>query len=180
MNDEDQAELLEAYLDGALSPDAVESVRARLAQDPALAAELEQLRSGRAVRVSIFAAMEGDERLADRMLARARADVKAHAKPRRWTTAVRYALAAAACLVIGFVAGRVLETRTMRELTRLTPSTQDNVYRVAITDDSGRVIAVQKFDSLEQATEFSADLQRWQERQDHIRNGQVTVRSASF
>jgi anti-sigma factor RsiW len=177
---EDQMELLEAYLDGALSPDEVEAVRARLACEPALAAELDQLRAERAVRVSAFAAMEGDEQLADRMLARAKADVKEPAKQVRWVIGVRYPVAAAACLIIGFIAGRLLETRTMRELTQFTPVAHESFYRVAITDYSGRVIAVQKFDSLEQATEFSEDLRRWQERQDHIRNGQVTVRSASF
>ena len=53
-------------------------------------------------------------------------------------------------------------------------------YQVAITDDAGGVIAVQKFESLEQATEFSEDLQRWQERQEGVRNGRVTIRSARF
>ena len=49
----------------------------------------------------------------------------------RWATALRYALAAAACLVIGFVAGRVLETPAVRELTQLNPAAHDSLYRVA-------------------------------------------------
>ena len=53
-------------------------------------------------------------------------------------------------------------------------------FDVAITDDTGAVIGVQKFNSLEQARQFSQDLDTWQDRLDRLRTGQVIVRSASF
>jgi hypothetical protein len=53
-------------------------------------------------------------------------------------------------------------------------------YDVAIIDETGRVLGVQQFSTLEQAREFSEDLKRWHERQEQLRSGQVTVRSAKF
>jgi len=51
---------------------------------------------------------------------------------------------------------------------------------VQIVDESGQVMAVQKFQSLEKAREFSNDLQQWQIRQERLLNGQVTVQSAKY
>lgn len=177
---EEQLELLEACLDGELPSGEAESLRARLGREPGLAAELDQLRAERASRVAAFAGMEGDEGIADRLIARARVQVDAPAK-RQWRMPWRYAAAAAAaCLVLGFVAGQWLDMQDAPGITRLTPVAHESSYRVAITDEDGQVIAIQKFDSLEQATEFSDDLRQWQERQEQIRNGQVIVRSAHF
>ena len=53
-------------------------------------------------------------------------------------------------------------------------------YQVQIVDESGQVMAVQKFPSLEKAREFSDDLQQWQIRQERLLNLQVTVHSGRF
>ena len=36
------------------------------------------------------------------------------------------------------------------------------VYQVALTDDAGNITAVQKFDNLKDASNFAADVGRWQ------------------
>lgn len=176
--DEGQVEQLEAYLDGELPPEVAEALRRREEREPALAAELDRMRAQRAMRVVAFAGMEGDEGIADRLLAGARARANEPVKVRPWMSPLRYAVAAAACLGVGFAVGRIMDGT--RSGPWMTPGANESAYRVAITDDAGRVIAVQRFDSIEQATEFSEDLRRWQERQEQIRNGQVTIRSASF
>ena len=50
-------ELLETYLDDALPPAEADALRGRLANEPALSAELDQLRTDRAQRASAFASM---------------------------------------------------------------------------------------------------------------------------
>jgi anti-sigma factor RsiW len=174
---ERQIEQLDAYLDGELPPDVADTLRRRIQSEPSLAAELDQLRAERSKRISAFGTMEADEGIADRLLAHAKSHVSGPTK-HRWASPLRYAVATAASLAMGFVAGRLIEGTGPGF--RVTPASHDSAYRVAITDDAGRVIAVQRFDSIEQATEFSEDLRRWQERQDQIRNGRVTIRSASF
>ena len=173
-------ELLETYLDDALPPAEADALRDRLANEPALSAELDQLRADRALRASAFASMEADDALADRLLANAKTTGGHLAKPIRWTTPLRYIAAAAACIALGFLAGQLMETRNPLRPAASPQATAAQTYQVAITDDAGGVIAVQKFDSLEQATEFSEDLRRWQERQERVRNGQITIRSARF
>ncbi len=180
---EEQLESLDAYLDGELSTAEESALRRRLAADPALAAEVDQLRAGREARRVAFASMEGDDGGAGRVLGRVIGGVAhwAWRVPGGW---VRYAVAAAACIVIGFVAGRVVRWNGNGVVSQMTEGvtqvSADRVYNVAITDSTGKVIAVQPFESIEQATEFSEDLERWQERQEQIRQGQVTVRSARF
>src|SRR5688500_10654532 len=132
--DEGQVEQLEAYLDGALPPEVAEALRRRMEREPGLAAELEQMRVERSRRVVAFAGMEGDEGIADRLLAGARARVNEPVKTRRrWMSPLRYAVAAAACLGVGFAVGRIMDG------TRPGPwsaaGANESAYRVAITDD---------------------------------------------
>ena len=173
-------ELLETYLDDALPPAEADALRGRLANEPALSAELDQLRTDRAQRASAFASMEANDALAERLLANVSSRREPPAKPLRWTTPLRYVAAAAACIALGFFARQSMETRDPLRKVASPQAAVTPTYQVAITDDAGGVIAVQKFESLEQATEFSEDLQRWQERQERVRNGRVTIRSARF
>jgi len=102
-------EQLEEYLDGALAPDEVERLNARLANDPALADALDELRAEREVRAVVWHAIESRElearALADRII------TTAHRNDRRdtaWTRVGRYAQfgsAAAACLMLGLFFG---------------------------------------------------------------------------
>jgi hypothetical protein len=49
---------------------------------------------------------------------------------------------------------------------------QPGGYQVNLTDAFGRVVAVQHFDTLEQAREFSQDVSRWQRRQQQLRGAE--------
>ena len=54
------------------------------------------------------------------------------------------------------------------------------VYHVPLTDEAGNVTAVQKFENLEEAQDFAAEVERWQARQEQIHNGKVVVKSSKF
>ena len=58
-------ELLEAHLDGALSPDEDERLSARLCREPELADALATLRAERTVRRRALSSLEPDARSAD-------------------------------------------------------------------------------------------------------------------
>ncbi len=174
-SDDPHLDLLECYLDGELAPAEAEDLRRRLESDAQFAASLTALRSQRADRERFFGSLE-DTVDVERLLANARRACRP--ATRRVLRLVSYITAAAACLAIGFFVAR-FSKNPARPGDR-GPVANGQAYSVAITDEAGRVIAVQKFDTLEKAREFSDDLQRWQQRQEQLRNGQVTVRTASF
>jgi hypothetical protein len=88
---------------------------------------------------------------------------------------LRYAMAAAALIAIGFLVGWMGATGGKSNV-----SAGEAAYRVEILDESGQVMAVQKFGSLEKAREFSEDLRQWQIRQERLLNGRVTVHAANY
>jgi hypothetical protein len=102
-------EQLEEYLDGALPPDEVERLNARLASDSELAELLDELRDEREARAAVWRAMEPEQpqanAFADRVI------TAAHRRAPRelgWSRAGRFAQfgsAAAACLLLGFFFG---------------------------------------------------------------------------
>jgi anti-sigma factor RsiW len=53
-------------------------------------------------------------------------------------------------------------------------------YQVALTDQDGRVVAVQQFRSLQEAREFTADLQKWQQRYRQVQNSGVRLVGDDF
>jgi anti-sigma factor RsiW len=170
---ESDVELLEASLDGELTAGESEALRTRLANEPALAVELEHLRAERKVRAEMFASLEGgEEAVVKRALSQM--DVRQERRSQQ-VRRLRYAMAAAALIAIGFLVGWMGATGGKSNANASEPP-----YRVEILDDSGQVMAVQKFQSLEKAREFSDDLQQWQIRQERLLNGQVTVRSAKY
>jgi len=105
MIEDRDVELLEAMLDNELAVEQREQLNARLAIEPKLAAELEQLRTERKLRAEMFSSLEGgEEAVVDRILAKvgpAMPDIA----PRRAKFHLRYAMAAAACVVVGFLIG---------------------------------------------------------------------------
>jgi hypothetical protein len=52
--------------------------------------------------------------------------------------------------------------------------------QVQLTDDTGRVVAVQHFESMDKANEFAKDIQAWQERQQQMRSGNVMMTGGKF
>jgi anti-sigma factor RsiW len=177
MIDDGDFELLEALLDDELTAQQSEQLRTRLAHEAGLAAELEHLRAERKLRAEMFSSLEGgEEAVVEKILAQVGPvlpDVSARARPARFR--LRYAMAAAALIAIGFLVGWMGATGG-----KSNASASEMPYRVEILDESGQVMAVQKFQSLEKAREFSDDLQQWQIRQERLLNGQVTVESVKF
>jgi anti-sigma factor RsiW len=176
---EDMREVLEEYLDGGGSAVEREAMRAKVEGDAEWRDAWETVRAERELRADCFAEIESNGEGARRVEARV---LEAVARQRRRRTGFAWAARAgalAACVAVGFSLGwfgkqggppqQVVESNA-----------GGAVYQVAITDEAGDVIAVQKFESLEQAKEFSADLERWQERQEDLVEGQATIRSARF
>jgi anti-sigma factor RsiW len=185
-------DLLESYLDESLDVDEVEALRARLGGDPDLAAALRQLRDERARRLSVFSALEPDDAALDAFTARVLRSVKTTAAPgRRWAQPLRYAAAAAALIGIGFFGRGVLERPHTPDTTALQNAIRDphtrsphveeiTVYQVTLRDEAGHVVAVQRFDSLGKAQEFTADLARWQSRNQRLASSQFVTTTDRF
>ena len=181
MIEDGDVELLEAMLDHELSEQDREALQTRLAKEPELAAELEQLQTERNLRAEMFSSLEGgEEAVAEKILATVTparagegAGLSGRAGPTRWR--LRYAMAAAACVVIGFLVGWMGATGRNSNV-----SANPAPYQVELRDESGQVMAVQKFSTLEKAREFSNDLQQWQMIQDRLLNGPVTKNSDQF
>jgi hypothetical protein len=173
---ETEIDILETWLDGELGPIEASEVQRRLATDPELSAAQADLRRERELRAAHFAAIEPTDAENRDFLDRVEANI---ARRRRWTIYHQFARTAgaiAACVAIGFGIGWMGRGSGGPSNRGMTPA----VYQVNISDESGRVIGVQHFNSPDQAREFSDDLRRWQEQQDQIRNGYLIVRSGNF
>ena len=173
--DEHDIELLEMYLDRALDAGEQAELEQRLRADGALQDQLNQLREQRQLRAEAYTSFEPDCAAVDRFLARINTAISRRAAWWKYLRRAGYASAAAAAVAIAFVGGWVGGTQRGSSAHAQGPQ-----YHVQIMDDAGRVMAVQKFDSLQQAREFSEDLQQWQVRQQRLLSGQVTVKSADF
>ncbi|MCC6240669.1 MAG: hypothetical protein IT448_10265 [Phycisphaerales bacterium] len=57
----------------------------------------------------------------------------------------------------------------------VSPAETGGEIRVALTDESGNVLAVQPFDSIERARAFTNDLQQWQQRQRQAQDGALRL-----
>lgn len=171
-------ELLELLLDGELSPDQARALRARIADEPDLARALAAIESQRQARDEYYTSLEADAAAAARVCAAVRRGVRRHHAALYLRRALAACSAAAACLAAGLLIVHVLGPAG-------SPADRSALARpiyhsVAITDENGTLLGVQKFDSLEKAREFSEDLARWQEMQRRMRDGLVTVRATSF
>jgi hypothetical protein len=54
------------------------------------------------------------------------------------------------------------------------------LYQVTLRDDAGKVLAVQRFDSLDKAQEFATDLARWQSRNQRLASSQFVTTTDRF
>jgi len=209
LSEQDQ-ELLEAYLDDALSPDEVERVAKRLADGPALTAELAAIRQQRRMRAAVWESLAPSEAEASTFAASVIRGIRRQRMMWRMSWITRLGSAAAACILMGLGGGWYLWGRMPAQSTppALTPPVAVNTtannsasnntpgqihfvanaanelpagaYQVELTDDSGNVLAVQKFDKLEEAQHFAQDLGQVVERQQDVQNGHVTLVSDHF
>jgi hypothetical protein len=193
LNDID-LELLEAYLDGELPQGPTrDALVQRLEADRALAEALEALRAERFVRAQAFQSMEPDERSAEQfawvttqsLRHGSHAGSPLHRDFWTWSnTALRTISAAAACVVIGFLIGFMTRgTPSSAPVPGPDPSAPTQVqnagYNVALTNERGEVVAVQRFDSPDKAREFANDVDRWQRQQQLPPRASPTSRQSS-
>ena len=96
--------------------------------------------------------------------------------------------AAAACVAMGFLARGWLEPKHPGDTGNISMVGQTGglkvekieTYQVTLRDEAGNVVGVQKFNSLEKAQEFAADLARWQSRSEHLASGQFVLHKDRF
>lgn len=166
---DDDLDLLECYLDDALDEAQSESLRLRLAKEPSLAAALRQLRDERAQRQAFFQSIDPTPAEVDAFVA----GVKQSSQRttwwhRQWRWA-KLGSALAACVVAGMLIGDLVRTNAVRPGTAIddlgAPIVNTNqpprqTYAVEVTDEAGRVIAVQHFENPSEATDFANDLRK--------------------
>jgi anti-sigma factor RsiW len=187
---EQDIDLIERYLDDALEMGEVEALRARLADDPELVAALERVRSERALRKAVYTAYEPDDAAVSRVVGYSTNLVRQGQRSERWRGGVRYVLAAAACVAMGFF-GRGLLDRVdgnapaeggnpVAAGTGHVDVEKVSSYRVTLRDEEGRVVAVQRFDSIEKAREFATDVARWQSHSERLASGRFVLTADRF
>lgn len=203
LSDQDQ-ELLEAYLDDALSPDEVERIARRLTDEPELASALDALRRDRRARVAAWESLQPDEAEASAFAKNLIRSMHRQRMMSRMSWVTRLSGAAAACMLMGlgggwYVWGRPVASVHTSAVTPVAVNSQNEhpprqiqfvnqpvndlaagTYQVELTDDSGKVLAVQKFNKLEEAQHFAQDLGRVVERQQDVQNGHVTLAADHF
>ena len=196
--------LLESYLDGELSPVDIGHLERRLRAEPELVDALSRMSAEFAVRRAVWKSLEptGTEALAAANAAAA--GVRREDLRRRFGRLGRLAGAAAACAAVGFLAGWVgrgnavaqagtesvdrpplvhpAGGRDGKPAPKSDKKDEPYVYQVALTDEAGNITALQKFDSLDEARNFAADVGRWQARQQELqaRQGPPVVRSTGL
>ncbi|MGB7158272.1 MAG: hypothetical protein WBD40_09420 [Tepidisphaeraceae bacterium] len=186
-------ELLENHLDGELTSAEDEALRDRMNVEPELAATLQTLRAERADRRMTFCAMEPDDKAVERFNAAATREIQRLERESFWqrtSKRLRIFSAAAACLVIGFSVGRIANSgvldRKPGEVNEMVAGANPaanpaaKTVEVVLTDDSGKEIGVQRFNSPERAREFINDVDRWQNRQQQLNDSQVVPVSDNF
>jgi anti-sigma factor RsiW len=169
--------LLESYLDGELSAAELAALQQRLGGDTELSAALARLSSEYTVRQAVWSALEGTNAETERVTRGVKRAVRHVGFWERSGNALRVGAAVAACLVC-FVAGWVGRgtTATAANVPSTRPVAEPGlVYQVALTDEGGNITAVQKFDNLDEAKSFAADVGKWQAQQVQIQNGQPVL-----
>jgi anti-sigma factor RsiW len=181
MSNEHDLEQLETLLDGELPDHEAAALRARVASEPALAEALDCLRGERDMRALVWRAMEPRDAQVSTVVNNVRAEIRRDEAWNGRLRALRYVSGLAACLVLGFMMGRFLPYGAaqdqgngivyepgrgpMQEVmdTRPAPARQ-NGFKVLLTDNFGRVIAEQRFETFNEAREFTDDLRNAQNR----------------
>jgi hypothetical protein len=185
--EERDREQLDSELDGSLSQTDLTELHARLARDPLLAGARDELRAERSVRSSLWASLEPTDgeaiALADGILtATSRERDRDRHKPAAWTGWRRF-IAVAACVLVGFATGWAAHTHRSTTLAHNNPTPNAKPagpFEVALTDDHGQEVAVQRFDSADKAREFARDVRQWQERAIKVRTGTPVIVADRF
>jgi hypothetical protein len=188
---EHDLEQLEQYLDGELDAVAISQLQTRLTGDSELASALSELKGQRAVRSALWQTIDPDpasaERLAWRIKGAMLSQERAAATKSKFTwnswRVASVSSAAAACVILGFMFGRVghnpastpvptgiptgggssiaqYPTNNQSPIaTQLVTSNKPKIS-VPITNEYGQVVAWQTFDNPEDAKNFTEDLHK--------------------
>ena len=200
---EQDLELLEMLLDGELSDEHADELRRRIGQDPQMAQAMDRLRGEREVRQQIWRGLEPQEHELATLVSRVRGEIRRDQAWSRRARTLRYVSGLAACIVIGFIFGRFLpygpngskpdrgsgvvfdvgpgpvqEVSDDRSTFNARP--RPGEFKVLLTDSLDRVIAEQRFNTLDEAREFTDDLNRLQNRTRPMRVSDTIFRKDQF
>ena len=186
-------ELLEAYLDDGLSPAQVQHVAQRLLAEPELAAAMHDLRAERALRAAVWRNVEPTDEAASHLAKRVRSGIRRIDLRRRVVRTMRVGSAAAAAILVfggGWFlghsgsdpsAGEVPTVPTFSHPHALIRPTQvGGRFEVPLKDQSGKVIAVQKFSSEIEARQFADDLVKYEVRRRQVQSSGAVLVSDHF
>jgi anti-sigma factor RsiW len=201
-------QLLDEYLDGQLAPADAQRLGRRLALETQLADELAALRAERAVRQSVFTALTPEPKIAEAFSRRVASAARRQALRTRFGGMSRIAAGIAACVAIGFAAGWIgrghgaasaptVPAAVARNNIPSGPSavavnSSNNAgttgqsgqltgpYQMALTDPDGHVLAVQKFDRIEDAAAAADTLGRRLQSDNNDAQAQTVVYADHF
>ncbi len=151
-------ELLETWLDGELGSAETMAIKLRLAADAGLRLAADELRAEREMRRGLFESFNPSKDEADRTNERIWLAIDARQQWHRRLRVMRTVGAAAACLVIGLIAGLNLQRNANRAPLAAKPLPEAGPVMVALTGDAGNVIAVETFPSRQRAEAFEAEV----------------------
>jgi anti-sigma factor RsiW len=172
MNDND-VEVLHAYLDGELPVAECEGLWRRLAVERELMAELDRLRTDQAVRSMVWSGLEPDDHSVARVQARVMRAARREDILDRVNWVLRVATTVAACIVFGFTVGWLGRERyipaspTLANLSQTAPiratasegpqMASSGKVPVYVYDGSGKLVPVGQFNSLDEANQFARE-----------------------
>jgi anti-sigma factor RsiW len=205
MHSESDILLLEAYLDDELTTSEVQRLDSRLNAEPELLAVLDSLRAQRMSRIGAFVSLSPTETQAQDFAERVLAGVGRRERQLKMRRGMRICGGVAACLLVGFAvgwAGRGTGGGTMPQTSQLSravpaspakaqahcetqlvihaPQPEPGQFQVAILDDKGNVIAIQRFSKLDDARQFADDLGQYELRRNQLQDSQAMLVSDRF
>jgi len=169
MLSEKDIESLEMLLDGALDAVQASELERKIASDPLLQNELQQLRDARRLRMELWQADEPDEASTQRIIS----FVRAKAQHRAWYVRIldyRHQIAATAACIAVFLIG--WQWGQHAETTRITtpnaahispvklitqqpvPDGPNMIFVVRVTDTAGNVVRTERFSTFHEAENF--------------------------
>ena len=193
---EQDLEQLEAYVDGELTTTQEDALRARLSAEPLLSEAMRRVRADREIRMAVWKGYEPDEASVARLIAKVDAAVDRDTKWAYTLRNVKRFTAAAACIVLGVLIGRVGNSDalmtgggggggTIASVPGSNvpgPTMVSNPIEFPIVNERGQAVGVQRFQSTREAQEFLDELNRLHRMQEQLRNGsgQILVPSERF
>ena len=186
--DEQDLELLEAYLDYELTDEVRTSLARRLEREEALAGSLEALRAERFIRQQAFDSLAPDERSAHQFAWNVSSRLKVDeglpsatpvgiAKRSKLQNILRIVSTAAASIIVGFLVGWATRGPwgTAAGDNNVFTASPTSLVRMPIMDDQGQMIALQDFENPQSVRDYSRRVKLGIV----VRPGQLKIRNAS-